>query len=122
MPQFTLELTPDKNAADDFTTRDSNIAKAWVSTRDGERLEGDDAVIQLELSRDAMIGLGVSLIRWAHELTNDRFSAQELHPIEKGAIYSYLGVSLHPGSCKVVVSRHEFGTVEALVGSESAPS
>ncbi len=115
MASVTIDLTKDPKGLEDYASRDCNIGKASVTLPGGRTLEGDEAMIQLELSKDAMKGLAVSLLRWAHELEGDKFGAWELNPIQPDLVSSYLGVYWHPRSCRIVVSRTEFGTAEDLL-------
>jgi hypothetical protein len=74
--------------------------------------------IMLELSRDAMLGLGTALIRWAHEESRSGAHAH-LHPVDRELISQYMGVFMAPDSCEVIFIPHvEMGVIEDLLDEE----
>lgn len=100
--------------ADEITGSGRNVVRAYVS-QVGGGVDAADQLVCLEISREAMVSLGIRLIELGIHKTEHAAVLAELSPVSRSLVSENLGVFLHPKSCKVVVMQADFGLVESLV-------
>jgi hypothetical protein len=107
--KYCFNIQPSQEEIEDYQKNDANILCVKVLNAPG--IDYINGRVQLFLSRDAMLGLGKSLIRQAQQ--KDRMAEHEhLDPIKDGDLCEKFGVYLHPDSAEVIITWDEMGTVE----------
>ena len=116
MEEIKIDLTP--NDEEFYEVNDNNILKVRIQLPTGEMIDEAGYRVEIRLSKDAMLGLGINLIRAAYsEESNTNF--WHLYPSEFGNAVQNLGVYLHPSSCQLLVSENEFEILEKELKIES---
>jgi hypothetical protein len=111
-PALTIPLEPSERP-EPFELADRNMIQARVQLPDRTVVSDPGFIIELNLSRDAMVGLATELLRAAHK--HEASTGWEMHPIDRDLASQCLGVFLHPNSCRLNIWHVELGTVaEAL--------
>ena len=115
--KYIVNLNPEWDEIEDFQENDDNIMDVRVyDAKTNEEIK--DCYVQLYLSQSGMLGLGKSLIRYAH---NFRKSDQtEIDPLtNKKIAVERMGVWVVPES-RVLVIRCEqnFGNIEQEIFSK----
>lgn len=113
--KIKIEIEPPEGELRDYEEEDKNLALVQV-TRSGETVDSKDCIVELTLSRDAMIGLGKELLRAAYQ---GKEFHHELWPVEKSHAATALGIYLHPDSCRLNIGRAELGTVEEAMETDA---
>lgn len=66
--------------------------------------------VEIRLSKDARLRLGIELIRSA--LGEEKTDFSHLYPSGKGNVTRNLGIYLHPQSCELLVTDYDFDVIE----------
>lgn len=91
MKKFIVDLERSKNKLEEyeknkdyetFELNDSNLAIVKIQLPNGKVVNNQGYRVYLNLSKDAMIGLGVSLIRAAHRPKSE-YGFWHLHPSDE---------------------------------------
>jgi hypothetical protein len=61
--QYIIDLNPDNDKLEPFEINDENLAEIEVQLPGLKTISGDNYKVMINLSPDAMIGLGTELIR-----------------------------------------------------------
>jgi hypothetical protein len=97
---------------EDYAKTDRNVAQVRVGIR-GQWHASSDCIVDLSLSREAMIGLATALLRAAHRPPSET-AFVELHPSGPGHAVLTFGVYVHPESCRLNIGERDFGELERL--------
>lgn len=109
MNAVEVTLNPDLNETEVFEINETNIAFFQVVDAAGKRIEG--ARIDLQISIDGLLGLGIELIR----LSKGQDRIRHLRPSSSDCAVSNTGVYLHPKSAELLILKQELGSIEALL-------
>ena len=118
MKTITIQLDRKHGEMEEFERNDKNLLQVRVRVPSVGMICDDAYLVELSLSRDAMLGLGTELVRAAHRENNET-SFWHLRPSEQGFATRILGVYLHPSSCQLIIAEVEHGTLESLLNTES---
>jgi hypothetical protein len=117
MNSITVELNRPQER-EDFALEDRNLAQVRVRLASGEWVSGSQHLVELALSRDAMIGLATELLRAAH---SEPFGfTLEVHPVEREFASQCLGIHLSSDSCELIVASADLGTVSESMSRANA--
>lgn len=89
-----------------------NLSYVEVFDKNGNLLTKDDLYcVQIELSKEAALGLGKELIRSAHQ--KDFNSNQHCHltPIEQGRATQNMGICLTQNSIELIIAFKDLGSI-----------
>ncbi len=98
---------------EDYAKADRNVMQVRVGVR-GQWHSSPDCIVDLSLSREAMIGLATALLRAAHRPSGQAAFA-EMRPSERGNAVLAFGVYLHPQSCRLNIGERDLGELENLL-------
>jgi len=98
---------------EDYSAKDHNIMQIRVGAH-GEWHSSPEWIVDLSLSRDAMIGLATALLRAAHDNSNQS-TFVEMRPAEIDCAVERFGVFVHPKSCRLNLLQREFGDIETVL-------
>ena len=101
---------PNHPTSDEPTER--NIVQMRVGVR-GQWHSSPDCIVDLSLSREAMIGLATALLHAANQPTGNTAFVEMLPSTPKHARFAF-GVYLHPESCRLNIREQDFGELEGL--------
>jgi hypothetical protein len=116
MNQVTIDLIPPEDTLESYEIKDENVVQLRVHLN-GETIVNPKCRVEIRLSRDAMLGLGISLIRAGYKQTEENDNFWHLRPSERGLAVKTLGIYLHPDSCELLVTEINHGTLESLIVS-----
>lgn len=91
------------NDTETVSEAEKTLAHSQVKTKGSEATSLKDYTIQLSMSRNALLGLGTELIRWAHK--KDQINKHwHIDPIRanSGAVQT-LGIYLTPESVELII-------------------
>jgi hypothetical protein len=114
MEKFIVDINPQTDKVEDFEREDKNLLKVRVQLPNGDMIEGQDYRVEITLSKEAMLGLGTSLIRAAHSGKDLKF--WHLHPADSSLTSQNFGVFLHPESCELLIAEKDFENIHKIVG------
>ena len=115
MKTVTIRLERQRKELEDFERDDKNVAQVRIRIPScGEMITDRSYLVELSLSRHAMLGLGTELIRAAHAGENETVF-WHLRPSEPTLASQAFGVYLHPSSCQLIIAEVEHGTLESLL-------
>ena len=89
-----------------------NVVQVRVGVR-GQWYSSPDCIVDLALSREAMLGLATALLHAAHQPAGNT-AFVEMCPSESEHATLAFGVYLHPESCRLNLREQDFGELEAL--------
>ena len=112
MKEYIVRLENNYDEHETYADKGENVAKVEVWIK-GQEISHKNVRVDLVLSKDAKMGLGIALIRSALKEKPDE-GHYHLRPVEKGLISQYCGIYLHPESCDLIISNEEFGIIENL--------
>jgi len=116
MSQYVVDLEPTNDTSADHEIGDRNLLKVRIQLPHHQPISGSDCIVELSLSKQAMLGLGKALIRMAH--SDAPSIGREINPCTSELPTETLGFYLHPQSCKLNIWGYDLGTVEeALKGT-----
>lgn len=98
---------------EDYAKTDRNVVQVRVGVR-GQWYSSADCIVDLSLSREAMIGLATTLLRAAHRPAAET-AFVELLPSVPGHATLAFGVYMHPESCRLNIGERDFGELERLL-------
>jgi hypothetical protein len=111
---ITISLE-EQEGIEDYARTDRNIVQARVRVgADGEWHSSPGCIVDLSLSREAMIGLATAPLRAAHQHP-DSVNFVEMLPSEAGHAVERFGVFMHPKSCRLHLRQQDFGELDALL-------
>ena len=113
---IAVPLEP-KGEIEDFNADDRNVAFVSVQA-DGRQIASSDCIVDLRLSREAMIGLATELLRAAHRSPEKVFA--ELLPSQPGFSAERFGIYLHPESCRLHIGEADFGKIDKALKPQEA--
>ena len=117
MEKFIIDLNRLGDSKPIYETSDQNVMLVRARNKSGEINGGNQCLVEISLSRDAMLGLGTELIRSALRPGEKML---EVFPVDRNLASQWLGTYLHPDSCRLIIFLHEeFGTVESLLAENS---
>jgi hypothetical protein len=111
---FTVPLNPTDQDKEVYRAADENVIRIEVQLPSGETVETRNCRVVVSLTKDAMLGLGSSLIRAALNESQER-GCWEFENAEPSAATEQLGVYLHPSSCKLVLNLTHLGKLGDLL-------
>ncbi len=111
---FIVPLNPTVQDKELYRAADQNIIRVEVQLASGEMLETRNCRVVVSMTKDAMLGLGSSLIRAALNQTQERGS-WEFENAEPDSATEQLGVYLHPSSCRLVMNLTSLGKLAELL-------
>src|SRR5262245_17380533 len=118
MRAVTISLERKLGEAEEVDEADKNVLRVRVRTPLGEMVCDEKCLVELTLSRDAMLGLGTELIMAADR--SEEFTLfRHLRHSEPVFATRILGVYLPPASCQLIVSEAEHGTLQSLLDAVS---
>lgn len=109
MNSIVVSLNQPIDCREEYEEMDDNVMQVTLSG------SPENPIVDLLMSRNAMIGLGTHLLRQAY---GNAETFVELHPSDTSLATTSLGVYLHPKSCRLNVGHFEFGALEDLLGEE----
>ncbi len=118
---YLITLKPSQETRDSFELDEKNVLHVRVQLPTGEIVDGIGYRVEINLSRDAMLGLGVELIRAAHTGSQEK-KLWHMHPSDHNLASQVLGVYLHPSSCELLISQREFGDLQTVLDSSATSS
>lgn len=98
---------------EDSSETDRNIVQVQVGSH-GVWHSSPDWIVDLSLSREAMIGLATELLRAAQQ-SPDAMAFVEMLPSEAECAVERFGVYMHPKSCRLNLRQQDFGVLETLI-------
>lgn len=105
-----LDENNDDDFLEDYEKDDDNICEILVSNEKQEDIT-KKCKVQLNISKNALIGLGTEMIRMAYKFKEGKHF--HIPPIkDKENIYQVMGVVLTPDSCELIVCCTENGTID----------
>lgn len=108
--QFCFDISP--NDGEEFFKKDEdNICQIRVQLPNGQLIAETAYTVELSLSKNAMIELGMELIRAA---VNENNTIWHLRPSEKTFSSQCMGIYLHPKSCQLLVCHCEMGSLDDI--------
>lgn len=110
---FSFPLTKPRPNLEEYEKEDKNILRVRVQLVNGEMLADEHCMVEITLSAEGMLGLGIELIRAAHVSIEDSF--WEWHPSDKETATQVLGAYMHPSSCRLFLARTEFPTLDRII-------
>lgn len=119
MEKNEIEMSPSQSNTESFEEDEKNILRVSIQLPTGEMIDSSNYRVALMLSKEAMLGIAISLIRFVHG-EDKRIGFWHLHPSELNFSSQVLGVYLHPKSCELMVSENNFGCLEDIL-AESEP-
>lgn len=118
MKTVTIRLDRKRGEPEEFERNDKNLIQVSVRVPSAGMVCNDAYLVELSLSRDAMLGLGTELIRAAYRQI-DQTGFWHFRPSEPQFATKMLGVYLHPNSCQLIIAEVDHGTLESLLNAES---
>lgn len=110
---FSFPLTKPRPNLEEYEKEDKNILRVRVQLPSGEIVTDEQCMVEITLSSQGMLGLGMELIRAAH--ANHKEPFWEWHPSDKHTATQVLGAYMHPSSCRLFLARTEFPSLDALL-------
>ena len=105
----------EQDGIEGYSETDRNILQVRVRIgANGEWHSGSECMVDLSLSREAMIGLATALLRAAHQPASDP-AFVEMLPIQPKCAVERFGVFLHPKSCRLNICERDFGSLDGLL-------
>jgi hypothetical protein len=116
---FLVPIFPSDAEKEAFRARDENVIGVAVQPPHGDVSQSSDYRVVISLSRDAMLGLGSSMIRAAMlgEASQRVWEFENATPDHSAEV---LGVYLHPRSARLVVSMVQGVALHELLKADSA--
>lgn len=111
---FEIPLQPSDADKALYRDADENVIRVRVQLPDGRLLASGDHVVELALSRDAMLALGSELIRGAL-LGSGTAGSWEIRPLSANYASEVLGVYSHPQGCTLVINKQPLGKVAQML-------
>lgn len=117
---YTIDLNPSDNELELFELNDENLAEVKIQLPGLQVVSGDNYKVIINLSADAMLGLGAELIRKALRLkgSSNEESVSEfeyVQPLSLSNTCEKLGIYLAPTSCELLMAAKNFGKVEDMI-------
>ncbi len=101
--KYTVLLTK-PSEKEYFEKEQNNVAVISVTTKTGKNIT-NDCLVTIVLNKDAMLGLGKSLIRFAYE--KDKVGPLHFYKIESNSgVIQTLGICLAPESAEPIIGKH----------------
>lgn len=112
MSEYIVNLNPDFDELENFEKADNNLCRViLLDTKQGNKiLDPSNYMVQLQLSRDGLLGLGNELIRLAHKFHSGLH--HHLMPSEREPFSQTLGIVLTPDSCETIIGCSDFDTID----------
>ena len=88
-----------------------------VQLPDGSIVKTPKYCVNITLSKDAMVGLALNLLREAYnpDPSSNQLRMWELFPALPGGATEVLGVSMHPQSCELKIFEGDDGPLQDLL-------
>ncbi len=113
MSKYNIKLGYPSDEEEEFELAGDNIAQIDVMDKNGNNIT-KDCRVQVTLSKNAMLGLGTELIRFAHNYSEGKhFHIDPIRP--DGEAVQSLGIMLHPESCELIVGCGEFKSFDKYI-------
>jgi hypothetical protein len=112
----TIDLTRNPAGVPDYEERDANVALVRVRLPDGTSVASPEYLVEVRLTRDAMLGLATELLRILHGPHDD--VSRHTRPIDSGGACKSLGFYLAPQSCELLFNETELRTTEEYLAAE----
>jgi hypothetical protein len=109
MEEYVVKLENNEQE-EAFESNSDNILRVKVKSDVGYDITGR---VYLEMSKNALLGLGTELIRLAHKFEDGLHT--HLYPIDEGLITQKLGVYVLPDSSELVISCTEFKAIDEYI-------
>ena len=104
MFEYKVKINPPEEYEDEFIQDETNIMRVQLLERGSKPPR-----IMLEISRNALLGLGTELIRLAHQYKQGHHT--HMYPVDKTLVSQNMGVYLTPDSCEVIIHCVELGDI-----------
>jgi len=114
MNKIEIDLTPKEEEF--FEEGERNIMKVRIQLPTGEMIDNVNYRVELSLSKEAMLGLGINLIRAVYN-DSSKVNFWHLYPSESDFSSQSLGIYLHSTSCQLLVSENDFGSLQDVLDS-----
>jgi hypothetical protein len=111
---FVVPLNPTEENKSLYRAADENIIRVEIQLPSGELVKSSEHIVVISLSKDAMLGLGSSLIRAALK-TNENRGCWEFERVKPDSAIEQLGVYLHPLSSKLILNLTPLGKCSDLL-------
>ncbi len=117
--KYIIDLVHNDEKLEVFEIEDKNLLEVKVQLPGPKIVSGSDYKVILNLSADAMIGMGTELIRKGMRLKEQgKPNIQEFEHIQPLSINNTcqkIGIYLTPESCELLVSGKDFGKVDEVI-------
>jgi len=110
--KYTVQLKPTLKI-EAFEEKRDNTALIYIQNKEG-RNTTNQCRVEVRLNKDALLGFGKSLIRYAYEREKIGGPLQ-MHPIRPKDIMQTLGLVLHPESVEVIIGENLDKTIDAYL-------
>jgi hypothetical protein len=101
----------------DYEKSGRNYVQVEVQLPDGNIVKDSKYCVNITLSKDAMVGLALNLLREAYnpDPSSNQLRMWELFPAMSDGATEVLGVSMHPQSCELKVFEGDDGPLQDLL-------
>ena len=115
-----LKIDFEAIASDDlkeYENSGKNYLQVEVRLPDGPTVKDTRYCVNVTLSRDAMIGLALNLLKEAYnpDTSTNQLRMWELFPSVPGSATEVLGVYMHPESCELKIFEGDDGPLKELL-------
>lgn len=114
--QFIVPLNPTNQDKELYRAADENVMRVEVRLSSGEVIDNANCQVVISMTKDALLGLGSSLIRAANNASQER-GCWEFENAKLDSATEQLGVYLHPSSCKVIINLTHLGKLAQILKS-----
>lgn len=111
MSQYVITINS-SNIEEEFEKEGNNVCRVSVLNKDGKDIS-NQCRVQIELSKNALLGLGTELIRLAHHFQDSKHT--HLHPVDKNLVSQNMGIYLTTDSCELIIATKEFDIIDKYV-------
>lgn len=118
---YVIDLIRDRNELEPYEIADKNLIEIKVQAPGDTDFKGIGYRVELTLSLDGMVGLGIALVRKAL-LAKERGldEAEKFEHLRPGFVNKNMGVYLKPNSAELLITVKDFGTVEDVMNKLKA--
>ena len=112
--KYEFELDDDSN--DFFEETADNVAEIRVFNQDNLEIT-QTSVVEISLSKNALIGLGTELIRMAYKFKDGKHI--HLEPVNSEQQVQRLGIFLKPTSSNTIISCKDSGCIDEYISDNT---
>lgn len=111
--KYIFDIERDYEKIESYQEEDNNLAKIEIIDPNGKIINGKDYRILILLTKEALLGLGTELIRYAHHCKND--NQRHLRRITKDKVIQNMGIYLTPESNELIISCNNLGKIDDYI-------